>query len=157
MMVTGRNRSAPESPAAFVGGIMEIQVEHLGSVQFEIKARQHTLVSDQPSENGGFDEGMTPPELLLASLGSCAAFYAAQYLRKHNLATEGTVVRVSADKVKDPARLDNFRIALEIPCGLDQKDLEGIEQSVQHCLIHNTLLHSPAIAIEVKAPELVVV
>ena len=135
---------------------MEILVEHLGAVQFEIKVRQHTLVSDQPPENGGFDEGVTPPELLLASLGSCAGFYAAQYLKKHGLATEGTLVRVSADKVKDPARLDNFCIALEIPCGLDQKDLEGIEQSVQHCLIHNTLLHSPSIAIEIKAPELVV-
>lgn len=135
---------------------MEIQVEHLGALQFEIKARQHTIVSDQPLENGGFDEGMTPPELLLASLGSCAVFYAAQYLKKHNLATEGTIVRVTADKAKDPARLDNFHIALEIPCGLDQKDLEGIEQSVQRCPIHNTLLHSPSIAIEVTAPELVV-
>lgn len=135
---------------------MEIQVEHLGAVQFEIKARQHTIVSDQPTDNGGFDEGMTPPELLLASLGSCAAFYAAQYLKKHNLATEGTIVRVTADKAKGPARLDNFRIALEVPCALDQKDLEGIEQSVQHCLIHNTLLHTPSIAIEVKALELVV-
>jgi uncharacterized OsmC-like protein len=29
-------------------------------------------------DTGGFDEGMTPPELLLTSLGSCAGFYAAQ-------------------------------------------------------------------------------
>lgn len=135
---------------------MEIQVEHLGAVQFEIKARQHAIVSDQPSENGGFDEGMTPPELLLASLGSCAAFYAAQYLRKHNLDTEGTIVRVTAEKAKDPARLDNFRIAIKVPCGLDQKDFEGVEQSVQHCMIHNTLLRTPSIAIEIKAPELAV-
>jgi uncharacterized OsmC-like protein len=67
---------------------MEITVNHLGDVQFEIKARQHTIVSDQPPENGGYDEGMTPPELMLASLGSCAGFYAAAYLKKHNLATE---------------------------------------------------------------------
>lgn len=53
---------------------MEVIVEHLGAVQFEIKARQHAVVSDQPIDNGGDDEGMTPPELLLASLGSCAAF-----------------------------------------------------------------------------------
>lgn len=57
---------------------MEVTVEHLGGVQFEIKARHHTIVSDQPLENFGHDEGMTPPELLLASLGSCATFYAAQ-------------------------------------------------------------------------------
>jgi uncharacterized OsmC-like protein len=123
-------------------------------LQFEIKARQHTIVSDQPLESGGFDEGMTPPELLLASLGSCAAFYAAQYLRKHQLATEGTIVRVTAEKAKYPARLDNFRIALDIPCELRPSDLEGIEQSVQHCLIHNTLLHTPTISIEIKAAEL---
>jgi hypothetical protein len=30
--------------------------------------------SDQPVENGGDDSAMTPPELFLASLGSCAAF-----------------------------------------------------------------------------------
>ena len=53
---------------------MEVTVEHLGAVQFEIKARQHTIACDQPPENGGFDEGMTPPELLLASLASCAGF-----------------------------------------------------------------------------------
>lgn len=134
---------------------MEIQVEHLGALQFEIKARQHTIVSDQPLESGGFDEGMTPPELLLASLGSCAAFYAAQYLRRHRLVTEGTIVRVTADKAKDPARLDNFRIALEVPGELSPNDLEGIEQSVHHCLIHNTLLHPPQISIEIKTAELI--
>lgn len=132
---------------------MEIYVEHLGGFQFEIKARQHTIASDQPAENGGFDEGMTPPELLLASLGSCAGFYAAQYLKKHKLAEEGTIVRVTADKAKDPARLDNFRIALEVPGELTPLDLQGVEQSVHHCLIHNTLLHAPTISIEVKAFE----
>lgn len=135
---------------------MEIHVEHLGGFQFEIKARQHTIASDQPPENGGFDEGMTPPELLLASLGSCAGYYAAQYLRKHKLAQEGTIVRVTADKVKDPARLDNFRIAVEVPCGLSRLDQQGVEESVHHCLIHNTLLHPPIISIEVKAVESVV-
>jgi putative redox protein len=89
---------------------MEVTVEHLGSVQFEIRARSHSIISDQPAENFGHDEGMTPPELLLASLGSCAGFYAAQYLRKHRLATSGTRVRVTAEKVKDPARVGNFRI-----------------------------------------------
>lgn len=130
---------------------MEITVEHLGVVQFEIKARQHTIVSDQPPENFGHDEGMTPPELLLASLGSCAAFYAAQYLRKHKLATEGVRVRITADKVKDPvARIDNFRIEIEAPVELNHQHRAGVESAVHHCLIHNTLLHPPQIAIEIK-------
>src|SRR6266567_6743463 len=102
----------------FVEALMEVSVVHLGSVQFEIRARQHTMVCDQPLENGGYDEGMTPPELLLASLASCAGFYAAQYLRKYKLALEGTRVRVTAEKVKDPARVDHFRIEIDSPVGL---------------------------------------
>lgn len=134
---------------------MEVRVQHLGGVQFEIKARQHNIICDQPAENGGYDEGMTPPELLLASLASCAGFYAAAYLKKHKLGTEGTVVRVTAEKLKDPARLDNFLIEVEAPAELDDQHREGIEQSIHHCLIHNTLLLPPKIAVDVKSSSLI--
>jgi len=134
---------------------MEVLVEHLGALQFEIKARQRKIACDQPPENGGFDEGMTPPELLLASLGSCAGFYAAQYLKKYKLASEGTRVRVTADKVNDPARMDNFRIEVEIPSAFSDQHRNGIEEAIHHCLIHNTLLHPPKIALEMKTAVLV--
>jgi len=48
---------------------MEITVRHLGDAQFEAEARGHRVVSDQPADNGGYDEGLTPPEFLLISLG----------------------------------------------------------------------------------------
>ena len=130
---------------------MEVSIEHLGAVQFEIKARQHTVVSDQPAENGGHDEGMTPPELLLASLGSCAGYYAAQYLRKNKLATEGTRVRVTCEKVKDPvARMTNFVIEVDAPVELTKEHRQSVEEAVEHCLVHNTLLHPPKITLKVE-------
>ncbi len=130
---------------------MEVTVEHLGAVQFEIKARGHSIVSDQPADSGGFDEGMTPPELLLASLGSCAGYYAAQYLRKNKLATEGTRVRVSCEKVKDPlARMENFVIEVDVPLELANDQRKGVEEAVEHCLVHNTLLHAPKISLKVE-------
>lgn len=132
---------------------MEVSVEHLGAVQFEIKARQHALISDQPVENQGYDEGMTPPELFLASLGSCAAFYAVDYLKRNHL-QEGCKVRVSADKAKAPARLDNFQIEVELSTELEAEHLKGIDQAVHRCLIHNTLLQPPKMTIEVKVPVL---
>src|ERR1700687_1022618 len=133
---------------------MKVSVEHLGGVQFEITARQHKIACDQPPESGGFDEGMTPPELLLASLGSCVGFYAAQYLKKHELATEGTLVRVSADKAKNPPRLDDFQIEVEGPLPLSEEHRLGIEQAARHCLIHNSLLNAPQISLAIKAAVL---
>ena len=136
---------------------MEVTIEHLGSMQFEIRARSHSIISDQPAENFGHDEGLTPPELLLASLGSCAAFYAAQYLRKHRLATSGTRVRVTAEKVKDPARIENFRIEVAVAEELSDEHRAGVEEAVHHCLIHNTLLHPPKIEIAISSRQLSVV
>ena len=130
---------------------MEITVEHLGALQFEIRARGHSVVSDQPTDNGGFDEGMTPPEFLLAALGSCAGFYAAQYLRKHKLATEGARVRVTCEKVKDPVpRMTNFVIEVDAPVELNEDHCKGIQEAVEHCLVHNTLLHTPKISLKVE-------
>lgn len=135
---------------------MEVTVEHLGSLQFEIRARGHFVASDQPVEEGGFDEGMTPPELLLASLGSCAGFYASQYLRKHKLALEGTRVRVTCEKVKDPvARMTNFLVEVDSPVELTEKHSKGVREAVEHCLVHNTLLHSPKITLKIECPAVV--
>jgi uncharacterized OsmC-like protein len=122
-------------------------------MQFEIKTRTHSIVSDQPAENGGFDEGMTPPELLLASLGSCAGYYAAQYMRKMKLATEGTRIHVTCDKVKNPvARMDNFVIQIDSPVDLTKEQRKGVEDAVEHCLVHNTLVHPPKITLKIEQP-----
>ncbi len=130
--------------------MIEVSVTHLGAVQFEIKAREHSIVCDQPEENGGFNEGMTPPELMLASLGSCAGFYAVDYLKRQKLAVDGLKVQVAATKAKNPARLDSFKIELDLPAGLSEEHVKGIEGAVHHCLIHNTLLNPPLIALEIK-------
>jgi putative redox protein len=132
---------------------MEVHVEHLGAVQFEIKARNHSIACDQPENMGGFDEGMTPPELLLASLGSCAAYYAVAYLKKKGLTAPGTRVTITADKVPNPARVDNFNIAVSVPLdsALTEEHRAGLDQAVHHCLIHNTLLHPPTISFSIQS------
>jgi uncharacterized OsmC-like protein len=128
---------------------MELTVSYLGNVQFEAEARGHKIVCDQPLDNHGDDEGMTPPELLLASLATCAGFYAVQYLKVRNLQSSELKVKVLAGKAKDPARLDNFRIAIEVPGLTDEKDVEGVRRSAEKCLIKNTMLHPPSMSIEV--------
>lgn len=132
---------------------MEVVINHLGDVQFEVKARNHTVYCDQPVEAGGFDEGMTPPEFFLASLGTCAGYYAAQYTKARNLPTQGLRIRVTAEKAKAPARLDDLRIFVEYPQALDARHREGLLKAVHSCLIHNTLLSPPKITTEIVAPE----
>jgi putative redox protein len=132
---------------------MEVKVSHLGQVKFNIQFRSHSILCDQPVDNGGEDSAMTPPELMLASLGSCAAFYAVQYLKARDLAQSGVEVSVTAEKLKHPARLGNFNIHVECPVPLTEEQTEGLMRSVHCCLIHNTLLTPPEIKIELAVAE----
>ncbi len=133
---------------------MEVKITHLDRVKFAIQSRSHTILCDQPAENGGEDSGMTPPELLLASLGSCAAFYAVQYLKTRNLAETGVEVTVTAEKLKQPARVGNFRVHVVCPVSLTEEQTEGLMRFVHHCLVHNTLLTPPEIAIDLTTKEI---
>jgi uncharacterized OsmC-like protein len=131
---------------------MELKVTQVDGVKFTVEARTHKAICDQPYEDGGNDAGMTPPEFLLASLGTCAAYYAAEYLRTRHLASEGVQVSVSAEKLKAPARLDNFHIRVESPVCLTNEQQEAMMRSVEHCLIKNTLLNPPQVDIELEVP-----
>jgi uncharacterized OsmC-like protein len=134
---------------------MQVIVEQLENVKFAVYARHHTLICDQPADNGGTDEGITPPEFLLASLGSCAVFYAVQYLKTRNLAANAVEAVVEAEKLKNPARMGNFKIEVHCPVALTEEQQLALVRSVHSCLIHNTMMSVPDISIELKLPVLV--
>jgi len=129
---------------------MELTVKYLDNVKFAVHTREHETICDQPKDNGGSDAGMSPPEFLLASLGTCAGYYAAQYLRTRSLPTEGLEVHVIAEKASGPARLASFQIEVTVP-EIEERQKEGVMRAVKSCLIHNTLLNAPTIGIVVHA------
>jgi len=133
---------------------MEVSIRYRGNVGFEAVARGHRVISDQPALNGGEDTGMTPPELLLSALGTCAGYYAAQYLKARSLSVDGLEILVTADKALQPARLARFRIEVAVP-GLDAAHEAGILRAVKACLIHHTLLNQPAIETVVRTIQTV--
>jgi putative redox protein len=128
---------------------VELTVRHLGGTRFEAEARGHRVICDQPRDNGGMDEGMTPPEFLLASLATCAGYYAAEYLKTRSLSTGGLTVHINAEKALQPARLAVFQIEVSVP-GLEDRHVTGVLRAVKACLIHNTLLGAPKIEVTVN-------
>jgi uncharacterized OsmC-like protein len=131
---------------------MDIRIEHLNNSKFAATVRGHRVICDQPASNGGADEGPTPPEFLLISLGTCAGFYAASYLKNHGL-NLSLGVSVNAEKVPAPARLGKFRVEIDVP-NLPPEHEAGLLRSVNACLIKNTLAQPPQIE-TVLAPALV--
>ena len=69
-----------------------------------IAAREHDLVVDEPVELGGADAGMTPYELLLASLSSCMALTMRMYADRKGWALEGASIHLRTAPAREPDR-----------------------------------------------------
>jgi uncharacterized OsmC-like protein len=134
---------------------MEVRITYWGQNCYQASVREHTILCDQPEDNGGRDRGMSPPELFLASLGTCAAYYAEQYMNAHRQSCVGLEVRVSGQKGGKPARITNIEIDVSAPVAeKDERYRAGLRRAVEHCLIHNTLLTPPHIDIHIGGPAL---
>jgi putative redox protein len=131
---------------------MDIKVRYLGGRRFEMTARGHQVLSDQPVDNDGADSAMTPPELFLSSLGACAAYYAAEYLRARALPDEGLEIHVSGEKGDKPARIVSLRFEVIAP-GLTQRHRDGILRSVDACFLKHTLNKPPQMEVRVVSSE----
>jgi putative redox protein len=93
---------------------------------------------------------MTPPELLLATLGTCAGYYAAQYPETKGLSAGKLTVRVSAEKALQPARLASFVVAVEAPDVVPTHH-DRLLRAVKACLFPTTLTQTPSIELHIHA------
>ena len=92
---------------------------------------------------------MTPPEFLLVSLGTCAGYYAKEYLKARGLPTEPLAIKVTGE-MRLPARVGRFQLEVTAP-ELDAQHQAGLMRAMKACLIHNTLLNPPQIEIALNA------
>jgi uncharacterized OsmC-like protein len=113
-----------------------------------IAAGDHTLVSDEPLEAGGTDEGPTPYDLILASLGACTAMTLRMYADRKKWPLESVVVRLhhgrshAADEqhCEDrPVRLDQIERTLEISGPLTHEQRVKLAEIAERCPVHRTL------------------
>lgn len=125
---------------------MEITLQHAGGARFAAEARQHKVLLDQPAEDGATDNGMSPAELLLISLGGCIGQHVAQYLQLRGLSADGLLVRVNARPSSRPLRLKDFQIEVIVPT-LNERQLRALEKSFPAGLVQNAIILENALRI----------
>lgn len=133
---------------------MEMVIESAGAVSSRVRLGAHELVFDQPgSVPGGDDRGPSPLDVLAASVGACAHYFAAAYLYARRLPTAEVRVEVHYEKSRDPApRISSMQLRVRVPDGLSNQNLAAIERSVRSCPAYNTLLHTTDLKLEI-GPE----
>ena len=123
-----------------------------GGLRFAVQIRSHRLIVDQPVRAGGEDAGPMPLELLSASLGSCIALYAQQYLKSRGLPYDGIRVEVDPRGAANPARIGEFVVRLTVPASLSAHESEMLERVARSCPAHHTLELGAPLTLHVQTP-----
>lgn len=130
-----------------------MEIRHTRALQFIAKQRGHEVTIDQPGGAGGFDKGMTPPELFVASLGACIGVYVVDFCERHSIDTEGMKIRMSWEKASDPPnRIGRIHADVDMPAEIPDSMRAAVQRVAEQCLIHNTIMHTPTVKIEIHAP-----
>ncbi|MGQ7248079.1 OsmC domain/YcaO domain-containing protein [Halomonas sp. V046] len=127
---------------------MEIKVNFLENLRLEAKFDDFTVVTDQPIRYKGDGSAPSPFDYFLASSALCAAYFVRVYCLARDIPTEN--IRLSQNNIVDPENRYNqiFKIQVELPEDLSDKDRQGILRSIERCTVKKVVQTGPEFQIE---------
>jgi uncharacterized OsmC-like protein/alpha/beta superfamily hydrolase len=119
-----------------------------GGFLTEILVNRHSLVADEPAAAGGTDQGPSPFDLLVASLGACTAMTLRMYADRKGWPLAAATVRLKHAKIHAAeciacetreGLLDRIEREIEIEGPLDRDQRARLLQIADRCPVHRTL------------------
>jgi putative redox protein len=130
-----------------------MSVTWLQGSRLAVEARRHRLLVDQPEEEGGEDLGMTPVELLIASLGSCIGYFAARFCQRHHIPVDGLRVTMGWEYEERPHRVGSMTARVHLPPTvaetLNPAMRTRMQQVLEGCTVHNSIAITPKIGVTI--------
>jgi ribosomal protein S12 methylthiotransferase accessory factor len=129
---------------------MELNIRFPGGLAVDAELDGHTVRTDQPEAAGGGGAAPSPFDLFLASIGTCAGYYALRFCQARGLATEDLTLRVQAER--DPAvkRVTRVSIELQLPPDFPPRYREAIVRATDQCSVKKHLLDPPEIDVTAR-------
>ncbi len=128
---------------------MSLTVSFKGGTKFDIVSRRHRVVTDQPIEDGGTDEGMSPVELFVGSLAGCVGYFVARHCARHGIPSDGLTIEADWSMAEQPHRVGSVAMTLRLPAALTPAQEERLLKVAHGCTVHQSLAVPPDVKITV--------
>ena len=109
--------------------------------------------TDQPITQGGGGTAPSPFDLFLASIGTCAGFYALRFCQQRNLDTEGLGLSVTIERDATGKRVTRIRIEVTLPPAFPERYREAIARAVDQCAVRRQMAEPPQFEVSWIAPR----
>lgn len=113
--------------------------------QTQVSTGSHTITVDEPASREGTDTGMTPMDLLLASLGSCTSITLRMYINRKMWVVDEINIDLQLYKVSGGTMITRD---ISFKGMLTDEQKKRLEQIADACPVHKMLVGS--IMVETK-------
>ncbi len=122
-----------------------VEINNRGDSVFNVKSKDSEFIIDT------LGKGVTPPEALLAGLGSCIGVYVRKYTEGAKLDLKEFVITVEAEFSSDkPLRFKEINVFIDFKgAKLDEQRKKALIEFVKNCPVHNTLKNNPSIELKI--------
>jgi ribosomal protein S12 methylthiotransferase accessory factor len=124
-----------------------MEITFPGGVAVEARHGNTTIRTDQPEKAGGTGTAPSPFDLFLASIGTCAGYYALRFCQERQLPTEGLAATMSWERNPETHLIERIRIELTLPAGFPEKYRTAILRAADQCTVKKHLAEPPAIEV----------
>ena len=124
-----------------------MEITFPGGVEVKAQFNGFEVATDQPEKNGGQNSAPSPFDLFLASLGTCAGFFALRFCQQRQLSTQGLRLQLAAERNPETNRLDRVEISLQLPKDFPEKYRSAIIRATDQCAVKKALLDTPEIEV----------
>jgi len=128
---------------------MRIDVTFPDGLAVEAKVGDHHVRTDQPERHGGGDSAPPPFDLFLASVASCAGFYALRFCQQREIDTTDLAVSMDVHRDETGKRVERMTISVHLPEDFPEKYRPAILRSIDHCTVKRHILEPPVFDVEI--------
>ncbi|MCX7972893.1 MAG: OsmC family protein [Candidatus Aminicenantes bacterium] len=132
----------------------QIEVTFPGKMKVEAIYKGFKVTTDQPVYAGGEGLALSPFDLFLISIATCAGFYFLAFCQERGISMEGSKVVMSIEKNPERKMISRLIIDLFLPVGFPEKYQEAAKRAVDSCPVKLHLFHPPEFIIRVNSPKL---
>lgn len=138
-------RSAAAGPAP-----RRMEMVFPGGVAVDARFKGHLIRTDQPARDGGADSAPAPFDLFLASIGTCAAFYALRFCQQRGIDTADLKVTLEPVRDVEKKRVGRLRLEIVVPEEFPAKYRAAIERAVDQCAVKRHIVEPPEFEVVVS-------
>ncbi|GAB4258366.1 MAG: OsmC family protein [Deferrisomatales bacterium] len=128
---------------------MAMEITFPGGLAVEAHYKGFTIRTDQPERGGGGNTAPAPFDLFLASIGTCAGFFALRFCQERGIDTQGLALTLDTEKAPDGHRIAAVRLELRLPRSFPEKYRKAILRAVDQCTVKRHILEPPAFEVTV--------